>query len=931
MADKKSLFEKELKNKLALKSSGHTSEETVLLKAFKYFDLDNSGMCSIDEFIKAIMKIGITGFNEDDIRQLFKVYDVDQSGELDYKEFVGILYSNNSIINATGVDKNKNQPQNKNQYQTQNQVQPPSHKDIQGDQSKKNYLEQGEIKEILDKIRSKLASRGVRGITSIARNFRIVDDDNSQTLDFNEFKKAAKDFRFGLNDEEIKKAFVAFDRSNNGSIDYDEFVRTIRGETNDFRKQLVEQVFEILDVNKSGYIDLEDIKQRYNARYHPDVKSGKRTEDEVLLEFLETFENTYNYLCGSENDGKVTIEEFMEYYENVSMCIDDDAYFETLMNNAWRMNTHTTGNNEKRGWSNRNEGNEARGGNESNLKDSYKNKFGDKRPGEYASNRNKNYDNQNQNQNQNPNQYYNDNQNRNYQQRNYQEDNNNNNNYNQSPIQKFRDEIKKKGGRGIIGLARAFKIFDDNNNKTLDRNEFEKALKDYKVNLSKDEIEQLFNLFDRDNSGTIDYDEFLRQVRGEMNDKRKQIVLQAFDKLDLDKSGIIELSEVKALYNAKNNKDVLSGRKTEEDVYGEFIETFETHHNLKKGYRDRRVTKDEFVEYYNNISMNIDDDDYFVAMIQNAWKLKPQPSYTNQQSWTNKNDNNDNKNVSDYYKSSNLPQKRGKMLGERNPKVGTSANAPFGTDNVPTNYSTSNNPNYNYNTNYNTNYNRNQKSNINDNKDNYDNKNKGEEVLKKFRNKMAARGTRGIMSIRRAFMIADDDNSKTVDFNEFKKFCHDYRIGLNDDEVKELFNQFDRDGSGHIDYEEFVYSTEGQMNDFRKNIVKKVFDKLDKNKNGVIELDDIRNTYNAKKHPDVVNGKKTEDEVLAEFLDTFEYHFSLLNMNKSRDGKITLDEFYEYYNNISMSIPDDRFFEAMMNSAWNLDGSRQNYGRWKGY
>ena len=38
-----SRFEKELKNKLSLKSSGHTSEETVLLKAFKYFDLDNSG------------------------------------------------------------------------------------------------------------------------------------------------------------------------------------------------------------------------------------------------------------------------------------------------------------------------------------------------------------------------------------------------------------------------------------------------------------------------------------------------------------------------------------------------------------------------------------------------------------------------------------------------------------------------------------------------------------------------------------------------------------------------------------------------------------------------------------------------------------------------------------------------------------------------
>ena len=110
MSQKKTLFEKELKNKLALKSSGHKSEEMVLLQAFKYFDLDNSGMCSIEEFIKSIMKIGITGFNENDIRELFKVYDIDQSGELDYKEFVGILYSNNSMKHQ-----NKNPTQNINE------------------------------------------------------------------------------------------------------------------------------------------------------------------------------------------------------------------------------------------------------------------------------------------------------------------------------------------------------------------------------------------------------------------------------------------------------------------------------------------------------------------------------------------------------------------------------------------------------------------------------------------------------------------------------------------------------------------------------------------------------------------------------------------------------------------------------------------------
>jgi len=33
------------------------------------------------------------------------------------------------------------------------------------------------------------------------------------------------------------------------------------------------------------------------------------------------------------------------------------------------------------------------------------------------------------------------------------------------------------------------------------------------------------------------------------------------------------------------------------------------------------VTKEEFEEYYNNISASIDDDAYFTVMMQNAWKL----------------------------------------------------------------------------------------------------------------------------------------------------------------------------------------------------------------------------------------------------------------------------------------------------------------------
>jgi hypothetical protein len=36
---------------------------------------------------------------------------------------------------------------------------------------------------------------------------------------------------------------------------------------------------------------------------------------------------------------------------------------------------------------------------------------------------------------------------------------------------------------------------------------------------------------------------------------------------------------------------------------------------------DHVVTKEEFEEYYNNISASIEDDAYFTLMINNSWKL----------------------------------------------------------------------------------------------------------------------------------------------------------------------------------------------------------------------------------------------------------------------------------------------------------------------
>ena len=833
---KKEKFIKELKNKLNQKAYGNTTEETVLVKNFKYFDLDNTGKSDLESFLKTINKIGVTSFDEEEIKQMFYLYDTENTGEIDYKELASELFSNKSLSKKQNKPENENSAQ-KSEEKPQNVNEQPNLKEVQGNATKNEFLKENSVEGILNIIREKLCQRGVQGICSIARNFRIVDENNTQTIDFNEFKKACKTFNFGLDDNQMRIAFVAFDRDNTGEIDYDEFIRSIRGEMNEFRQKLVQQAFDTLDVNKNGEISFEEIKNKYNAKAHPDVISGKKTEDEKLKEFMDTFQETYNYLCGTETDNVITIEEFLEYYENVSMIIDDDAYFEVLLNNAWKLGLNTNYN--EKGWSNKDE-------NEKKLSENYQEKFGDKRPG--------------------------------YNEEEAEKEKNEIN------LMKFINEIRNLGTTSLINLLKLFKLNDENNSRELDLYAFNKALHEFETELSDDEITSVFNYFDKEKTGFINYVNFINAIRGPMNQKRIDIVKEAFSKLDIDKSGQVEISEIKLQYNAKNDKEVKSGNKTEEEVYNEFIETFQMNHDNRVGPRNKRVTLDEFLDYYNFVSMGIEDDNYFITMIQNAWKINP------------------------YYSKVSNPQIEEK--DENKKKRFGAAAAPFGTDMTPTT-------------------------------EEYRKKYFYPEItgdkktelspVEKFRNTIKKRGVRGVMAMRRAFMIADENDSKTISLPEFVKFCHNYRIPIVGKDINLLFEEFDKDKSGEINYEEFVYSFVGEMNERRKRLIKILFDSFDKNKTGFVDLDEIRNSYSPVNHPDVLSGKKTEDEALAEFLDNLQYHFSLLKSQKEEgDGnKIGFDEFLEFFNNLSVGIEDDDYFENMIKSGFNLEERRPKKKGWR--
>eukprot|EP00826_Nyctotherus_ovalis_P039761 TRINITY_DN3842_c0_g1_i3.p1 TRINITY_DN3842_c0_g1~~TRINITY_DN3842_c0_g1_i3.p1 ORF type:complete len:277 (+),score=101.57 TRINITY_DN3842_c0_g1_i3:376-1206(+) len=186
---------------------------------------------------------------------------------------------------------------------------------------------------MLERFRTKLISRGTKGVFGLERQFHIFDLDESGDLSRDEFKKAVNDYKLEMDERDLNNLFKMFDKNNDGKISYHEFMVAIIGKMNEFRKNLATRAFENLDVEEEGAVTLDCIKNSYRAGTHPDVRLGKKSEDEELNEFLSTFSAHHSAYGGPE--AKVTKDEFVEYYTKVSAAIESDSHFDVMMTDVW--------------------------------------------------------------------------------------------------------------------------------------------------------------------------------------------------------------------------------------------------------------------------------------------------------------------------------------------------------------------------------------------------------------------------------------------------------------------------------------------------------------------------------------------------------------------------------------------------------------------
>ncbi|KAM5287885.1 calcyphosin-2 [Ctenodactylus gundi] len=185
-----------------------------------------------------------------------------------------------------------------------------------------------------------------------------------------------------------------------------------------------------------------------------------------------------------------------------------------------------------------------------------------------------------------------------------------------------------------------------------------------------------------------------------------------------------------------------------------------------------------------------------------------------------------------------------------------------------------------------------------------------QDVLKE---KLRNRGVRVLTGLERYFQQLDKKGDGLLDKADFKQTLSAFHLELpeKDFESSWIILNVNGHGKGKVDYGEFKRAVIGEMNEYRKSFVRKAFMKLDFNKTGVVPIINIKKTYCAKLHPQVISGHSTEEEIKSSFLET-------LKDACSKSDEVSYGEFEDYYEGLSIGIEADEDFVNNIRTPWGI-------------
>ncbi|XP_032276806.1 calcyphosin-2 isoform X2 [Phoca vitulina] len=173
------------------------------------------------------------------------------------------------------------------------------------------------------------------------------------------------------------------------------------------------------------------------------------------------------------------------------------------------------------------------------------------------------------------------------------------------------------------------------------------------------------------------------------------------------------------------------------------------------------------------------------------------------------------------------------------------------------------------------------------------------------------RGVRILTGLGKYLQQLDKEGTGLLNKADLKQTLPVFHLELSENDFESVWQILNGNGSGKVDYGEFKRAIIGEMNEYRKSFVRKAFMKLDFNKTGCVPIIDIRKCYCAKKHPQVISGLSTEEEIKLSFLET-------LKDACSKSDEVSYGEFEDYYEGLSIGIVNDEDFVNIVRTPWGI-------------
>jgi len=451
-------------------------------------------------------------------------------------------------------------------------------------------------------------------------------------------------------------------------------------------------------------------------------------------------------------------------------------------------------------------------------------------------------------------------------------------------LNNFRQKLAKRGVKGIIGLSKQLSLLDMHSSGLISLRDLMTVLRNYRVDFNDSEINAVFQHFDKSGTGSIPYKRLLNAIIGRISTPRQQAIEEAWELVSQGQSSV-DIKRLGTAYVARRHPDVKSGIKTESEVHSDFIESLTLFQKLESS-NTNLISKADFSSFYELLSSCYEDDHKFDKMVRQVWHL---------------NEGEDAK-----------PKTKDRWSADHRFIFGGSATAtaPFGVSNEPTDWSTSLRP-------------RTSQEYAEDRKLPAGSPTKHrpktaaygiDDALEELRSSVKVRGYKGFLSFAAHLKKRDSSGSGSIPTDSLKAVLRELRFPLSESAVAKLTTSQYATSRG-LQYEILLNDLKGPLNSHRKGVISQTFNKLARHSDSV-PLHEFKQKYIAKNHPAVLQGRQTEDAVLAEFLTSVDIHQSLLP--RSARPMVTISEFQDFYWYVSASVEDDRAFEQLLRSSWIL-------------